>query len=131
MTTATEPQAANDTSATTPLLGEAKVEGGVGPLVVTASTGAPAAPNSPTKSASSPSKQAQEQRPLSQTVTNEYRFVHLRIPPRDGKLRFLLPILLLVFQLIFIVLFALFANYSNDVETSSKLNKYPSTNNLI
>ena len=138
------PQPLHETnvSATTPLLessgGEAKLE--AGPLVITATTGGA---NSPAKTPSSPTKPASpapaaapasptaaktteqpaSERPVSQNV-NEYRFVHLRIPPRSGKLRFLLPILLLVFQLVFIILFAFFANYSP--ESNSAPNKYPS-----
>ena len=45
------------------------------------------------------------------TLSNEYRFVHQRIPPRQGRLRFLLPILLLAFQVGFIVLVAVFGSY--------------------
>jgi ammonium transporter Rh len=48
------------------------------------------------------------------TLSNEYRFVHQRIPPRQGKLRFLLPILLLSFQVLFIVLLAIFGSYKGD-----------------
>lgn len=51
---------------------------------------------------------------VGQTLSNEYRFVHQRIPPREGKLRFLLPILLLGFQVVFIVLLAIFGHYAND-----------------
>lgn len=75
-------------------------------------------PSSPSRTASP--AQVQRSRPLStvsnQTpapvITNEYKFVHQRIPPREGKLRFFLPVLLLTFQVIFIVLFAVFASYS-------------------
>lgn len=79
---------------------------------------------SPTKSASeqpvnSPSA---EQAPIS----NEYRFVHQRIPPKEGKLRFLLPALLLGFQVVFIVLFAVFGNYSSSVQNEPLNPKYPS-----
>jgi hypothetical protein len=97
------------------------------PVIITSveTSGAPsaapatAAPVSP--SAVSPS--SKQERPLSQTVANEYRFVHLRIPPKEGKLKFLLPILLLKFQLVFIILFGLFAEY-NVNETYSQ-SKYP------
>lgn len=81
---------------------------------------------------SSPTK-SQAERPLSamsqsvaQSPSNEYRFVHQRIPPRDGKLRFLLPVLLLGFQIIFIVLFALFGNYSSSSQSDQLGLKYPS-----
>lgn len=52
---------------------------------------------------------------------NEYRFIHQRIPPKTGSLKYLLPILLIGFQIIFIVLFALFANYSDKTNNA----KYP------
>lgn len=72
--------------------------------------------NSPAKTTASPAKS----RPISTVsttpappiITNEYKFVHHRIPPREGKLRFFLPVLLLSFQVLFIILFALFGNYS-------------------
>lgn len=53
--------------------------------------------------------------------TDEYKFVQLHIPTKEGKLKFLLPILLLVFQVLFIVLFAVFASYKKSPDTS----KYP------
>jgi len=49
--------------------------------------------------------------------------VHHRIPPREGKLRFFLPVLLLTFQVIFIVLFAVFGSYSNG-SLDKKTNHY-------
>ena len=79
---------------------------------------APAAPVSPAK-----------QRPVSAIsnppatiIANEYKFVHQRIPAKEGKLRFLLPVLLLGFQVVFIVLFAIFGNYANvtDAEKATK-----------
>jgi hypothetical protein len=48
------------------------------------------------------------------TLSAEYRFVHQRIPQHTGYQRFLMPILLLTFELAFIVLFAVFANYQKD-----------------
>lgn len=146
------PQAVHESnvSATTPLLeaqaGEAKVEAGVGPLVVTASTGGASSPSSPNKAAAtaaapaspgavavaapaSPSKQAAASPAPAAAANpqpaNEYRFVHLRIPLREGKLRFLLPALLLAFQLVFIVLFAVFGHYQAEA-ADAKINRYPS-----
>lgn len=121
-------------SATTPLLdadsGSSKqpVER---PVIITAvESSATAAPASPGTAATAPeaagpaSPGSKQERPLSQAVANEYRFIHFRIPPREGKLKFVLPILLLSFQLIFIVLFALFGNYA---KTDTHNSKYPST----
>lgn len=142
-----------NTSVTTPLLeGEAKVEAGVGPLIIATSTinsssspsspnktAAAAAPASPTAAVApapaSPSKQAVNTTtdaaaaPVSPQPVNEYRFVHLRIPRRDGKLRFLLPVLLLAFQLVFIILFAFFGHYQDEKSQQAselvKENSYP------
>ena len=52
--------------------------------------------------------------PAPNPVTNEYRFVHQRIPNKTGKLKFLLPVLLLTFQVLFIVLFAVFGDYATE-----------------
>ena len=64
-----------------------------------------------------------------QPISAEYRFVHQRIPLRLGNERFLLPIILILFEVIFIVLFAVFANYSSN-ETIRKnpdlVTRYPS-----
>ena len=103
-------------SATTPLLPRSdeqdtqKVE----LKVVQVSPGRQAsAPASPGPAAATGGDDAAGKQP-GQTLSNEYRFVHQRIPPREGKLRFLLPILLLGFQVVFIVLFAIFGHYAND-----------------
>jgi hypothetical protein len=52
---------------------------------------------------------------------NEYRFVHQRIPIKQGNLKFLLPIILLLFQVVFIVLFGIFGDY-NSIQS---LKNYP------
>lgn len=111
-----QPVHETNTSATTPLLENAENKVDAAPLVVTVAV-SPPAPASPGQPPVSPTKTAQAN-------VNEYRFVHLRIPPRDGNLRFLLPILLLVFQLVFIILFAFFADYSTEPNNSP--NRYPS-----
>jgi hypothetical protein len=62
-------------------------------------------------------------------VSAEYRFVHQRIPQHNGGQRFLMPIILLTFEIVFIILFAVFANYqSDDVLKNSEdvTKKYPS-----
>ena len=81
---------------------------------------APAAPVSPAK-----------QRPVSAIsnppatiIANEYKFVHQRIPAKEGKLRFLLPVLLLGFQVVFIVLFAIFGNYANVTDADKATKNY-------
>ena len=57
---------------------------------------------SPSAKAASPAKT--NPRPVSMAsntapvISSEYKFVHQRIPPREGKLRFFLPVLLLTFQ---------------------------------
>jgi ammonium transporter Rh len=129
----------NESSAATPLLppGES----------ANASLSTPASPKKePTKSASasvhetqvvitavSPSSPHKAPRPLSAVsaqkgdsasaapAQNEYRFVHQRIPNKQGKLRFFLPIILLSLQVLFIVLFALFVEYDN----TSQQHRYP------
>jgi hypothetical protein len=75
--------------------------------VVSQSAAAAAAPVSPA--------------PAAAPVTNEYRFVHQRIPIKKGNLKFLLPILLLVFQVLFIVLFGVFGDYN----ATQSLKNYP------
>lgn len=50
-------------------------------------------------------------RPLSPMSNQEYKFVHQRIPPRKGPTRFFLPVILLTFEVIFIVLFGVFGSY--------------------
>lgn len=61
---------------------------------------------------------------------NEYRFIQQRIPPKDSHLRFVLPALLLGFQVIFIILFAFFGKYTTDSVTNNvseqQARKYPS-----
>lgn len=96
-----------ENNAASPLLGkeESKNEVKTTPVII-----ASVVSNSPTKS----NHQANDQ-------PNEYRFVHQRIPLRSGNLKFLLPILLIGFQVLFVVLFALFVNYSDKADNS----KYP------
>jgi ammonium transporter Rh len=54
------------------------------------------------------------------TLSNEYRFVHQRIPSRKGKLRYVLPGLLFLLQIVFIILFGVFASYgSADLSNSN------------
>lgn len=96
-----------ENNAASPLLGkeESKNETRTTPVIIASVVG-----NSPTKS----SHQSNDQ-------PNEYRFVHQRIPLRTGNLKFLLPALLIGFQLFFIILFAVFVNYSDNADNS----KYP------
>lgn len=47
-------------------------------------------------------------------LSAEYRFVHQRLQQHTGRQRFVMPVMLLVFELAFIVLFGLFANYQRD-----------------
>lgn len=107
-------------SATTPLLENENKQVQERPVIIT-SVETSGAPHSPT--VASPASPSKQERPLSQTIANEYRFVHLRIPPKEGKLKFLLPVLLLNFQLIFIILFGLFADYNTKEENNQA--KYP------
>ena len=103
-------------SATTPLLPRSdeqdtqKVELKVVQVSPGRQASAPVSPGAAQGAVDDASKQGQ----VGQTLSNEYRFVHQRIPPREGKLRFLLPILLLGFQVVFIVLLAIFGHYAND-----------------
>ena len=121
-------------TATTPLLSPSVEET---PTPDTAAIAA--APSTPNKVSGSPVKASS--RPVSAVlngpaavvaavsappaISSEYKFVHQRIPPREGKLRFFLPILLLSFQVLFIVLFAVFGSYSTGpLEKTKDSNQY-------
>jgi hypothetical protein len=70
------------------------------------------------------------------TLSNEYRFVHQRIPAREGNLRFVLPGLLIAFQLAFIVIFSIFGSYSvssrsGDLLSEQISRKYPSKSSTL
>ena len=58
---------------------------------------------------------------LKSSAANEFHFVYQHLPSKDSKRRLLLPALLLVFQALFIVLFALFGDY-NTASTKSPTN---------
>jgi len=121
-------------SATTPLISKEEQEPETIKLEVVAE-GAPAAAVSPAAvevktdaEPTTPSKKRPTSTVQVTTLSNEYRFVHQRISAHHGKLKFLLPGLLLLFQVAFIVLFAVFGNYSTPKENNlneSVSQKYP------
>lgn len=122
------------TSTKTPLLEEAKKQEAAEEVVelkiISETDGAPAPATSPpksptksTKSIKSVKSSKEEKQPAAPVVapvlSNEYKFIHQRIPPRQGKLRFFLPSILILFQVVFIVLFAFFGSYKEVSESET------------
>jgi hypothetical protein len=82
---------------------------------------APKSPTKSVKSAKSAKESKAEKKPPAVTLPSEYKFVHQRIPAREGKLRFLLPALLIGFQVVFIILFAFFGSYQDAPSANETL----------
>jgi len=94
------------------------------------SSAAAATAQEPTTSAEARHADQEAEIKVVQTLPNEYRFIQQRIPPKNSLLRYALPVLLLGFQVVFIILFAFFGQYTmskpSDSVNEQEARKYPS-----
>jgi hypothetical protein len=64
-------------------------------------------------------------------VTTEYRFIHQNMARQFGLERVLLPFMLFLFEITFIILFAVFASYKSDDTLTTQMNTVPTYSSMF